>query len=93
MTELAEKASWSITALTWEERVKFCQDYNITKERLCNFFNNRKPKEMKRGRMAFMRRSSMPGYDAHFDSQHYTAPADADTHMQSDEGFLKRMNE
>lgn len=33
MTELAEKAGWSITALTWEERVKFCQDFNITKVR------------------------------------------------------------
>jgi len=93
MTELAEKAGWSITALTWEERAKFCQDYNVTKERLCNFFNNRKPKEMKRGRMAFMRRSSVPGYDAHYDGQHYQAPADADTHMQTEEGFLKRMNE
>lgn len=36
MTELAEKAGWSITALTWEERVKFCQDFNVTKVRKHN---------------------------------------------------------
>lgn len=94
MTELAEKAGWSITALTWEERVKFCQDYNITKERLCNFFNNRKPKEMKRGRMQFMRRSSMPhGFESHFDASHYPPTDGNDTHMQTEDTFLKRMNE
>lgn len=50
MTQLAERAQWSITAISWEERVKFCEEYGVTKERLSNFFNNRKPKEMKKGR-------------------------------------------
>ncbi|CAD7700774.1 unnamed protein product [Ostreobium quekettii] len=50
MTQLAERAGWSITAITWEERVKFCDEYSITKERLSNFFNNRKPKDLKKGR-------------------------------------------
>lgn len=31
MTQLAERAGWSITAITWEERVKFCDEYSITK--------------------------------------------------------------
>ena len=95
MTELAEKAGWSITALTWEERMKFCQDYNITKERLCNFFNNRKPKEMKRGRVAYMRRTTVPhSYDPHhYDASHFQTATDGDAHMQTDEGFLKHMND
>ncbi|GMH41438.1 hypothetical protein BSKO_09348 [Bryopsis sp. KO-2023] len=57
MTLLAERAQWSITAISWEERVKFCEDYGVTKERLSNFFNNRKPKEMKKGRSS---RASLP---------------------------------
>lgn len=86
MTELAEKAEWSITALSWEERMKFCQEYNITKERLCNFFNNRKPKEMKRGRNALMRRASMSVYDGQYDSLQYSASNNA----QHDESFLNQ---
>lgn len=50
MTQLAERAGWSITAISWEERVKFCEEYAVTKERLSNFFNNRKPKDLKKGR-------------------------------------------
>lgn len=50
MTQLAERAGWSITAICWEERVKFCEEYGVTKERLSNFFNNRKPKDLKKGR-------------------------------------------
>jgi len=50
MTQLAERAGWSITAISWEERVKFCEEYGVTKERLSNFFNNRKPKDLKKGR-------------------------------------------
>ncbi|CAD7703827.1 unnamed protein product [Ostreobium quekettii] len=50
MTQLAERAGWSITAISWEDRVKFCDEYTVTKERLSNFFNNRKPKDLKKGR-------------------------------------------
>ena len=89
MTELAEKAGWSITALTWEERMKFCQDYNVTKERLCNFFNNRKPKEMKRGRAAMLRRPPMAHYDPHYDTSQYPASGAP----QHEEAFLKHMNQ
>lgn len=31
MTQLAERAGWSITAISWEERVKFCEEYAVTK--------------------------------------------------------------
>jgi len=89
MTELAEKAGWSITALTWEERLKFCQDYNITKERLCNFFNNRKPKEMKRGRNSVMRRAAaMSHYNSYDSSSQYQQQGSA-----QQEEFLKHMNQ
>eukprot|EP00210_Caulerpa_lentillifera_P007962 g7601.t1 len=87
MTELAEKAGWSITALTWEERVKFCQDFNVTKERLCNFFNNRKPKEMKRGRNSILRRSSLSHhYDGHYDH------AGSSGQVSAEDTFLKHMS-
>eukprot|EP00210_Caulerpa_lentillifera_P005349 g5111.t2 len=94
MTELAEKAGWSITALTWEERVKFCQDFNVTKERLCNFFNNRKPKEMKRGRGSVMRRTTMPHhYDSHYEHAQYQTASGDQGQMATDDTFLKHMSE
>lgn len=31
MTELAERVEWSISSIPFEDRIKFCEDNNITK--------------------------------------------------------------
>eukprot|EP01025_Chloroclados_australasicus_P004882 TRINITY_DN11321_c0_g1_i1.p1 TRINITY_DN11321_c0_g1~~TRINITY_DN11321_c0_g1_i1.p1 ORF type:complete len:296 (+),score=15.22 TRINITY_DN11321_c0_g1_i1:292-1179(+) len=48
MNALASKVNWSINALTQEERDCFCQKWSIPQVKLQNFFNNRKPKGLKR---------------------------------------------
>mmetsp|Transcript_24878 Transcript_24878/g.64059 ORF Transcript_24878/g.64059 Transcript_24878/m.64059 type:complete len:303 (+) Transcript_24878:286-1194(+) len=44
LSELAEKSNWSMTSIPLEERDAFCTTHDITKDRMHNFFNNRKPK-------------------------------------------------
>mmetsp|Transcript_5002 Transcript_5002/g.14000 ORF Transcript_5002/g.14000 Transcript_5002/m.14000 type:complete len:292 (-) Transcript_5002:336-1211(-) len=43
LRELAERANWSLITISKEDREKFCEEHEITKERLHNFFNNRLP--------------------------------------------------
>lgn len=50
LTQVAENANWSLLSLSQEERDNICLQYGISKERLQNFFNNRKPKELKKPR-------------------------------------------
>jgi dCTP diphosphatase len=48
LTQLAEKANWSVTNLTSPERDLIFHQHGITKDRLQNFFNNRKPQSLKK---------------------------------------------
>lgn len=48
LTLYAETANWSLSTLNIEERDRICTELNITRERLQNFFNNRKPKDLKK---------------------------------------------
>lgn len=50
LTQIAEEANWSLLQIPQEERDRICEEYGITKERLQNFFNNRKPNHMKKVR-------------------------------------------
>lgn len=48
LTDLAEEANWSLLSVAKEVREHFCLKHEISKERLHNFFNNRKPKDLKK---------------------------------------------
>ncbi|GAX83168.1 hypothetical protein CEUSTIGMA_g10594.t1 [Chlamydomonas eustigma] len=48
LTDIAEQYNWSLSSVTHADRKRLMVQYCITKERMQNFFNNRKPKEMKR---------------------------------------------
>eukprot|EP00884_Botryococcus_braunii_P009513 jgi/Botrbrau1/18563/Bobra.0367s0010.1 len=50
LQKLAQDNNWSLPSVTKEDRDKFCEKFQITRDRLHNFFNNRKPKEMKKPR-------------------------------------------
>ncbi|KAK9833710.1 hypothetical protein WJX74_003507 [Apatococcus lobatus] len=50
LQKLAEEAQWSLVSVPREARDKFCSEWEITKARLHNFFNNRKPKDLKKAR-------------------------------------------
>lgn len=50
LSQLAEQAGWSLLAISQEERDQVCEQYGISKERLQNFFNNRKPRDLKKPR-------------------------------------------
>lgn len=50
LTTLAENSNWSLSALTQRERDQICEQFGLSRDRLQNFFNNRKPKVMKKSR-------------------------------------------
>uniref|UniRef100_A0A7S0YF31 Homeobox domain-containing protein n=1 Tax=Polytomella parva TaxID=51329 RepID=A0A7S0YF31_9CHLO len=67
LSEIARNANWSLASLSYEEREKVCADLGITKDRLQNFFNNRKPKDMKKAKIR------MDGQDES-SSEHISGP-------------------
>ena len=50
LTALADSYSWSLSLVPADERSRVCEAYGISKERLQNFFNNRKPQHKKNQR-------------------------------------------
>ncbi|KAL3154866.1 hypothetical protein ABBQ38_011408 [Trebouxia sp. C0009 RCD-2024] len=51
LTDLADEANWSLLSVGKEVREQFCSKHEISKERLHNFFNNRKPKDLKKRKL------------------------------------------
>ncbi|KAK9808878.1 hypothetical protein WJX72_005627 [[Myrmecia] bisecta] len=60
LQELAERMQWSLHALSKEVKEAFCEKWDISKDRLHNFFNNRKPKDLKRGRSGVQDKGQSP---------------------------------
>ncbi|KAL3144438.1 hypothetical protein ABBQ32_004183 [Trebouxia sp. C0010 RCD-2024] len=91
LTDLADEANWSLLSVAKEVREQFCSKHEISKERLHNFFNNRKPKDLKKRKLGLPGSSDMIKTEPSLDldqqqqavlHQQQTAPAPNELSLQ-----------